>query len=117
MKKCSILLFFIPIITLSLLYNLSAEDTTKAKDEVTSKQKIEKTSKPKKEIAIKEVNTIIKEEPFEFRKVFDLDGETNNEIIEDRDGFLWFGSYVGLVRYDGYDTKYYKAGPDSISAN
>ncbi|MBI9088681.1 MAG: histidine kinase [Desulfobacterium sp.] len=43
-------------------------------------------------------------------------GAYNNSIIQDRDGFLWVGSTNGILRYDGYGTKAYKAGPGSISS-
>jgi two-component system, sensor histidine kinase ChiS len=36
--------------------------------------------------------------------------------VQDRRGFLWFGTYDGLNRYDGYQFKIYRhnpANPDS----
>ena len=45
-------------------------------------------------------------------KFLDLsDGLSNNSIIatyQDRDGFMWFGTYDGLNRYDGYNFKLYR---------
>ena len=41
----------------------------------------------------------------------------NNSIIQDRDGFLWIGCTKGIIRYDGYETKNFKAGPGSLSSN
>ncbi|MFT5100048.1 MAG: ligand-binding sensor domain-containing protein [Flavobacterium sp.] len=43
-----------------------------------------------------------------------------NEIVQDKDGFMWFGTQQGLNRYDGYDIKvftYHPAKPNSISGN
>jgi PAS domain S-box-containing protein len=41
-------------------------------------------------------------------------------ILQDHRGFLWFGTYQGLNRYDGYNFKIYKTDPDdpnTISSN
>jgi PAS domain S-box-containing protein len=38
-------------------------------------------------------------------------------FIRDQDGLFWIGSNGGLIRYDGYDLKFYKKGPDSLSGN
>lgn len=35
-----------------------------------------------------------------------------NTIVQDEDGFLWFGAIQGLARYDGYEIKYYRENPD-----
>lgn len=44
-------------------------------------------------------------------KTFDsengLEGTTANCVCADEDGFLWFGSYTGLYRYDGTEFKKY----------
>ena len=43
-----------------------------------------------------------------------------NCIHQDSKGFIWFGTYNGLVRYDGYELKTYvveKDNPHSISGN
>jgi len=37
------------------------------------------------------------------------------DMIQDRDGFLWFGGTGGIVRYDGYELKFYRKGPDALS--
>lgn len=41
-------------------------------------------------------------------------------IAEDKQGFIWFGTLNGLIRYDGYRFKYYKhniENPNSLSNN
>lgn len=43
-----------------------------------------------------------------------------NTIVQDEDGFLWFGAIQGLARYDGYEVKYYRADstiPGSLPSN
>ncbi len=37
-------------------------------------------------------------------------------ILQDRTGYLWFGSYSGLHRYDGYSFVSYKHDPDDSSS-
>ncbi|HEY9527456.1 MAG TPA: two-component regulator propeller domain-containing protein, partial [Anaerolineales bacterium] len=37
-------------------------------------------------------------------------------ILQDRRGFLWFGTEDGLNRYDGYNVKIYKPDPDAINS-
>jgi len=50
-------------------------------------------------------------------------GLSNNSvpgIVQDDKGFMWFGTYDGLNRYDGYDFKVYQhnpADPNSLSSN
>lgn len=45
-----------------------------------------------------------------------LSSNTIYSIAEDQDGFLWLGSRDGLHRYDGYEFKIFKSGPeDSLS--
>ncbi|MCP4757180.1 MAG: response regulator [Proteobacteria bacterium] len=41
----------------------------------------------------------------------------NIGITQDREGFIWIGTANGIVRYDGYHAKWYKAGPKSLSSN
>ncbi|MFQ6114597.1 MAG: two-component regulator propeller domain-containing protein [bacterium] len=41
-------------------------------------------------------------------------------ILQDRKGFMWFGTRDGLNRFDGYDIKVYEHDPDnpnSLSGN
>jgi hypothetical protein len=51
------------------------------------------------------------------------DGLSNNSvtgIAPDDKGFMWFGTFEGLNRYDGYDIKVYRHDPDdpnSLSHN
>jgi signal transduction histidine kinase/ligand-binding sensor domain-containing protein/DNA-binding response OmpR family regulator len=47
------------------------------------------------------------------------EGLSNSEvrcIFQDRQGFLWFGTYDGLNRYDGYDFKVYRNQPEDSSS-
>jgi signal transduction histidine kinase/ligand-binding sensor domain-containing protein/DNA-binding response OmpR family regulator len=47
------------------------------------------------------------------------DGLSNSEIrciFQDRKGFLWFGTYNGLNRYDGYDFRVYRNQPEDTSS-
>jgi diguanylate cyclase (GGDEF)-like protein len=37
-------------------------------------------------------------------------------IFQDSTGFLWFGTYDGLVRYDGYDVKVFRNDPTDINS-
>jgi len=43
-------------------------------------------------------------------------GAYNNSVMQDRDGFIWVGSTNGIIRYDGYKTKTYKAGSGLLSS-
>lgn len=46
-------------------------------------------------------------------------GLSNNnvtKIYQDRQGFMWFGTYNGLNRYDGYSFKSYKNQPGNVSS-
>lgn len=53
---------------------------------------------------------------FEF--AFNIGGEPGFTVIQDRDGFLWFGSFFsGLVRYDGSSAKHFREGPDSVASD
>lgn len=46
----------------------------------------------------------------------ELSNNTIYAIVEDRDGFLWFGSRDGLNKYDGYEFTVFKSDPtDSLS--
>ena len=42
-------------------------------------------------------------------------GLSVSSIIQDREGYIWLATFTGLLRFDGYSGKYYKAGPDSAS--
>lgn len=46
-----------------------------------------------------------------------LDGTTANCVYSDTDGFLWFGSYTGLYRYDGTEFKKYLMDGRSLPVN
>ncbi|MFH1942625.1 MAG: two-component regulator propeller domain-containing protein, partial [bacterium] len=63
------------------------------------------------------------EGPIHFHKISIEDGLSQssvNCILQDRKGFLWFGTQDGLNRYDGYNFKIYKyipGDPNSPSDN
>ena len=38
-----------------------------------------------------------------------------NDIFQDRVGYLWFGTYYGLYRFDGYSIKSYSPGSTNIT--
>lgn len=52
------------------------------------------------------------------RAVLDTGTQNSGAILQDRDGFLWIGTYgAGLFRYDGYELQAYKpGGPNSLSS-
>jgi signal transduction histidine kinase/ligand-binding sensor domain-containing protein/CheY-like chemotaxis protein len=62
-------------------------------------------------------------EPLFFDQVTTREGlsqSTVNYILQDHDGFLWFATYNGLNKYDGYSFKVYKKNnidKTSISSN
>ena len=37
-------------------------------------------------------------------------------IVQDRQGFMWFGTHAGLNKYDGYDFKVYYPDPDDANS-
>lgn len=46
-------------------------------------------------------------------------GLSNNSVMnmyQDRDGYMWFGTYDGLNRYDGYNFKIYSNGIGDTSS-
>jgi two-component sensor histidine kinase/ligand-binding sensor domain-containing protein len=67
------------------------------------------------------VSLTAQEETFKFSHITVEDGLSINgvkRIIQDARGFLWFGTYNGLDRYDGYDFRIFlpdKSKPNSIS--
>lgn len=55
-------------------------------------------------------------QPVQFDRVFDLGSELAQTVLQDTQGFLWFGTRGnGLFRYDSYDLKHYPPGPGSLS--
>ncbi|MCD0468719.1 two-component regulator propeller domain-containing protein [Flavobacterium sp. JAS] len=41
-----------------------------------------------------------------------LSNNSVNSVFQDSDGYMWFGTYDGLNRYDGYDFKVYRNRPN-----
>ncbi|MDM8529686.1 two-component regulator propeller domain-containing protein [Anaerolineales bacterium HSG25] len=53
--------------------------------------------------------------PLTFDHITVEDGLSNNlvaSIVQDDTGFMWFGTFDGLNRYDGYEFKVYRHDPD-----
>ncbi len=69
------------------------------------------------------VKLYAQQEQIQFSHLTSEDGlslSVVNKIIQDRRGFMWFGTYNGLDRYDGYNFKIYLSenkNPSSISGN
>ncbi len=70
-----------------------------------------------------EQNNYLFSQSIKFKHLTVADGLSNNyvnTVIQDQNGFLWFGTNDGLNRYDGYNFKIYRNEPDdsnSISDN
>ena len=62
-------------------------------------------------------------EEYIFKQLTDADGLSQSTIfttIQDKDGYLWFGTLDGLNRYDGYEFRIFENDPSdstSISDN
>ncbi len=54
--------------------------------------------------------------PLSFKHSLNL-GRQINSFTQDEDGFFWFATSGGLIRWDGVNTKTYKRGKHSISAD
>lgn len=59
---------------------------------------------------------------YSFQKISKADGLSHNNvecIMQDSEGFMWFGTRNGLCRYDGYEIKVFRSSsnPNSISGN
>src|SRR5690242_3357572 len=58
-------------------------------------------------------------QPLEFERLSTDAGLSHNQvncIFKDRQGFIWFGTFAGLDRYDGSDFKVFRNDPrDSTS--
>ncbi|MBQ3655385.1 MAG: SpoIIE family protein phosphatase [Bacteroidales bacterium] len=55
---------------------------------------------------------------YRFYSFTEKDGLSNNiitNIVEDGNGFMWIGSYSGLMKYDGYGFTLINSGSDSLS--
>jgi signal transduction histidine kinase/ligand-binding sensor domain-containing protein len=66
---------------------------------------------------------VLRAQPYYFRHLQVENGLSNNAVIctlQDKRGFLWFGTKDGLDRYDGYAFKVFRNDPDdsgSIGSN
>src|SRR5688572_16865753 len=69
------------------------------------------------------VAVFVYSQPYYFRHYQVENGLSNNAVIcsvQDKKGFLWFGTKDGLNRFDGYSFKIFRANPDkpgSIGGN
>ncbi len=45
-----------------------------------------------------------------------LSNKTITSIVQDREGYMWFGTESGLNRYDGYNFRIYKSEPDDMTS-
>jgi len=62
-------------------------------------------------LALFTVNPQLLSQPYYFRHYQVENGLSNNTVfcsIQDKQGFLWFGTKEGLNRYDGYQFKHFK---------
>ena len=53
----------------------------------------------------------------QFERISIESGLSQSSVVcmcQDSKGFLWFGTYEGLNRYDGYHFKVYKNDPDNL---
>ena len=58
-------------------------------------------------------------QPYYFRHYQVEDGLSNNAVVcclQDRKGFLWFGTKDGLNRFDGYTFKIFRNNPDDSTS-
>ncbi|MGB0495410.1 MAG: two-component regulator propeller domain-containing protein, partial [Kangiellaceae bacterium] len=58
-------------------------------------------------------------ESISFQHISEQDGlpqSTVNVIFQDSNGFMWFGTYDGLSRYDGYQFVTFKNDPSDVSS-
>ncbi|MEI6949074.1 two-component regulator propeller domain-containing protein [Paraflavisolibacter sp. H34] len=56
---------------------------------------------------------------YSLRYYSSSDGLSDDRMLsalKDREGFMWFGTWVGLCRFDGYNFKTYKASPGDNSS-
>lgn len=60
--------------------------------------------------------TVVYAQPYYFRHYQVENGLSNNAVLcsmQDRRGFMWFGTKDGLNRFDGYSFKVFHSNPDS----
>jgi ligand-binding sensor domain-containing protein/signal transduction histidine kinase len=63
--------------------------------------------------------TFVYGQPYYFRHYQVENGLSNNAVIcsvQDKRGFLWFGTKDGLNRFDGYSFKIFRANPDKAGS-
>ena len=56
----------------------------------------------------------------DWRHIEGLPCEEASSVIQDNDGYIWIGTRLGLIRYDGYNKKVYRnnlAHPHAFSSS
>ncbi|MEN0045897.1 MAG: ATP-binding protein [Bacteroidota bacterium] len=53
----------------------------------------------------------------EYGVIDGLPQESVNDIVQDEQGFIWFGTYDGLVKYDGYNFEVFDDGHNQAAGN
>lgn len=65
------------------------------------------------------LSSMVRSQPYRFQRIGLEEGLTQlsvMSIVQDREGFLWFGTWDGLNRYDGYEFVRYRHDPDDSSS-
>ncbi len=65
------------------------------------------------------ITAAVYSQEFKFNKLTSEEGLSNsfvNCLLQDRTGFIWFGTDDGLNRFDGYNIKVYRNHPDDNSS-
>lgn len=65
------------------------------------------------------ISSVVRSQSYRFQRIGLEEGLTQlsvMSIVQDREGFLWFGTWDGLNRYDGYEFVRYRHDPDDSSS-
>ncbi|GJM32830.1 MAG: hybrid sensor histidine kinase/response regulator [Saprospiraceae bacterium] len=64
------------------------------------------------------LSSLAQEAPFNFDKFpsdIPLSHSAITTVLQDHQGFLWLGTWSGLLKYDGYNVKQYKQEPGNVN--